>query len=112
MRNVYFLLFLVYLGLHLVGCKESVAPVEVYIKETSYLNMKIPYIEVVSTVDSISLEGIDVNRGTCTVSDKVLKSLPLRLHYGQKTNISVIYGCDIRELTLETSRDTWKFNFN
>lgn len=112
MRKIFFLSFLVYLVLHLVGCKDSTSPVEVSLKTTSYLNMQIQYVEVVSIVDAISLEGMDVNRGTCTVRDKVLKSLPLRLHYGQKTSISVMHDCDIRELTLKTSRGDWQFNFN
>lgn len=106
----------------LVGCKEEKLPIEVELYEIHQGEK----IEITAIVDNITINNIEVNKGSCGNGiksrinkasmadnfDDVLNAIKeRRLKSGQKL-YEPIYDCFIREVTITTNQGDYTFTFD
>ncbi|EMH00960.1 hypothetical protein [Helicobacter pylori] len=114
------------LALCLVGCGNGESPVEMSVNSEGGF-------QISSKVDSVTIQGVKLNRGNCVVNfvpGEALASLalglvplisqleqkgvmmePQALKFGEKIK-GFSQGCDIIEAEIQTDKGTWTFNFN
>lgn len=97
----------------LAACSEDVSPIEIRAKSQRdpIFGIAVNFLEVTATSDLVSIEGAEINRGNCTITPTSLKGMPAELKFGQKFNIILMAGCDIREVSINTSSGSWDYTF-
>lgn len=79
------------------------------------------YVTVVVTSldDSIKVENIDVNRGSCRIDNqKYLYSsnketiLPATLRYGQSVKVNFYNNCVASEVVVTTNKGGWRYTYH
>ncbi len=100
-------------ALTLIACSEEVSPIEIRAKSQRdpIFGITVNYLEVTALSDQVAIEGAEINRGNCTITPTSLKGMPAELKFGEKFNIILMAGCDIREVSISTSNGSWDYTF-
>lgn len=107
------------LALYLVGCGNGgggESPVEMSVNSKGEFQIN-------SKVDSVTIQGVKLNRGNCAVNfvpvgevdlfliDLILSKITLISIQDFKDMASAYKGCDIIEAEIQTDKGAWTFNF-
>ncbi|QIC81864.1 hypothetical protein G3M67_07050 [Helicobacter pylori] len=105
------------LALCLVGCGNGESPVEMSVNSKGEFSIS-------SKVDSVTIQGVKLNRGNCAVNFVPVRELDLFLMGAilSKTTLvsiqdlkdmaSAYKGCNIIEAEIQTDKGSWTFNFD
>lgn len=99
--------------LALIACSEAVSPIEIRAKTQPdpIFGISVNFLEITAISDQVTIEGAEINRGNCKITPTSQKDLPAKLKFGQKLNIILMAGCDIREVSMNTSSGSWEYTF-
>jgi len=104
LKNLFLPLVLLAVMLFGATCWATECPIEVNIK----VETRIPFVEIASLVDTVTITDIQLNRGNIKLPSSVI--LPKTLKFGETTRIWHNNGT-IREGTVQTNRGSWTFTF-
>lgn len=94
----------------LSGCSQK-PPISV-IRDTGQMGpVEVPILKISATVDKVTVNSLTINRGNCTWGAGHGNKPPIDVAFGNTITI-VALGCNITEVSVNTSQGDYTFNFN